>query len=76
MTANSPQYKDKDESPQPQNQKHIDGDGNTSSRMNLGKAFAKLTANDSDQLQQDICQVCAIKYQRESMSRDKTMQWL
>ena len=31
--------------------------------MNLGKAFAKLTANDSDQPQQDICQcqVCAIK---------------
>ena len=61
MTTNSPQCKDKDESPQPQNQKHVDDDGDTSSRMNLGKAFAKLTAIDSDQPQQDICQVCAIQ---------------
>ena len=61
MTTNSPQCKDKDESPQPQNQKHVDDDGDTSSRMNLGKAFAKLTAIDSDQPQQAICQVCAIQ---------------
>ena len=57
----SPQCKDKDEPPS-QNQKHMEGDGDLSPRMNLGKAFAKLTAIDSDQQQQrDICQVCATK---------------